>query len=100
MGAKSNKIINQVEKEIPPPFLYFPLEEFGEIVSMPVGISPPAPEGGTGGVVIAHSHVIIITKTEFGRTGWEIEEEERTGGDRERREERERASERANCDET
>jgi hypothetical protein len=24
--------------------------------------------------------VIIITKTEFGRTGWEIEEEERTGG--------------------
>jgi hypothetical protein len=27
--------------------------------------------------VIAHSHVIIITKTEFGRTVWEIEEEER-----------------------
>jgi hypothetical protein len=38
MRAKRNKIINQMEKEIPPPFLFFPFEEFGEIVSMPVGI--------------------------------------------------------------
>jgi hypothetical protein len=41
-----------------------------ELVSMPVGISP------VGRGVIAPSHVIIITKTQFGRTGWEIEEEE------------------------
>ncbi len=98
--AKRNEIINQVEKEIPPPSLFFPLEEYGEIVSMPVG-SSASPEGGTGGVVIAHSHVIIITKTEFGRTGWEIEEEERKGGiERWEDEEIEKASERANCDET
>jgi hypothetical protein len=48
--------------------------------------------GGRRGV-IAHSHVIIITKTEFGRTGWEIEEEEGIEMEGE-------ASERANCDET
>lgn len=38
-----------MEKEIPPPFLFFPLEEFGEIVSMPVGISPPAQKVGRVG---------------------------------------------------
>ena len=43
---------------------------------MPVRISP------VGRGVIAPSHVIIITKTQFGRTGWEIEEEEEEEGER------------------
>ena len=63
---------------------------------MPVRISP------VGRGVIAPSHVIIITKTQFGRTGWEIEEEEEEEEEGERAARREvgEAAKGANCDET